>query len=121
MTRATDVRRRTPGGIILLCLLLVFYSILWIVTWIVAGAVGNVAIAALSMMVAVSVLLLAYFLYVGSPAAWWIALVFLGGSTLWRLSLVAGGEPDNLLNAIVGILLVVYLVSQHDFYRTRRS
>jgi len=73
--------------------------------------------AALSMSVAVGVLIVTYLLYTGNAAGWWITLVFLGGSTLWRFALVARGDPDNLSNAVGGLVLLAYLVSQSEFYQ----
>lgn len=112
-TQADDTHRETPAGIVLLCLFLVVYSLLWFVT----AAFGTGALAALSVGVAVGVLVLAYFLYAGSLVAWWLALLSVGASTLWRLVLVASGSPDNLSNAVVGTVLLAYLVSQREFYR----
>lgn len=117
MTEKVDSHRRTPLGIILVCLLLGLYSFFWILTWILAGAVGNGIIALLSLVVAVGVLFLALFLYLGNRIAWWITITFIGGSTLWRLSLVAGGELNNLLNVVVGSIIFLYLVSRHEFYQ----
>lgn len=117
MTEEADSRDRTPIGISLVCLLLVGYGLFWILTWFLAGMVGNWIVVLLSMVVATSVLILAAFLYTGNRTAWWVSLVFIGGSTLWRISLVADGELDNLVNATVGILLILYLLSKHAFYQ----
>lgn len=111
----------TPVGIILVCLLLIVYGLFWILTWLLAGIVGNGMVAVLSMSIAAGILLLSYFLYRGSRTAWVITLVFIGGSTLWRLSLVVAGETDNLVNTVVGVFLVLYLISQHEFYRPIHS
>jgi hypothetical protein len=105
--------RRTPVGIVLLCLLLTVYSVLWFVT----AGFGTGATAALSTSVAVGVLFLVYLLYTGSAVGWWLALAVIAGSTLWRFSLVARGYADNLSNAVVGLVILAYLVSQSEFYR----
>lgn len=110
-------QRQTPLGIVLISLLLALYGIFWVLTWILAGMAGNGGIAALSLIVAVGVMILAYFLYAGSRAAWWITIVFVGGSTLWRLSLVSRGDMSNLLNAAVGVVIVFYLLHQRDFHQ----
>ena len=112
---------RTPVGIILVCLLLIVYGLFWMLTWFLAGIIGNGLVAVLSVSIAVGFLLLAYFLYRGSRTAWLITLVFIGGSTFWRLSLVVAGETDNLVNTVVGVILVLYLISQHEFYRPIHS
>lgn len=83
--------------------------------------VGNELIGALSISVAVGVLLLAYFLYIGNRTAWWITVAFVGGSTVWRLSLAVQGGMDNLTNAFVGVILLAYLTSKYDFYRPTQS
>ncbi|GAB3686086.1 hypothetical protein GCM10028857_17590 [Salinarchaeum chitinilyticum] len=111
-TQAGNARSRTPAGIVILCLLLTLYSVLWFVT----AAFGTGAIAAIAIPVAVSVLVLVYLLYTGSAVGWWLALVALAGSTLWRFSLVARGSADNLSNALVGLGLLAYLISKHEFY-----
>lgn len=121
MTGTTGSRRRTPVGIILVCVVLVLYGLFWLLTWGLAAMVGNELIVALAMGVAVGVLLLAYFLYIGHRAAWVVTIAFIGGSTAWRLSLVARGEPENLSNAVVGSILLLYLLSKHDFYRPTHS
>ncbi|WP_265111088.1 hypothetical protein [Halosolutus halophilus] len=117
MAEEADSPGHPPVGIILVCLLLGLYSLFWILT----GMVGNGPIALLSLAVAAGVLLLAYSLYSGSRTAWWLTIIFFGGSTLWRLSLVASGEPSNLLNAVVGVMLVLYLLSKHEFYHPSQS
>ncbi len=117
MTDEDTAHTRTPVGVILVSAVIVLYGLFWLLTWILAGISGNAAIALLSMAVAAGVLALAYFLYAGHRAAWWLTIILLGGSTVWRLSLVARGQPDNLLNAVVGVLLLLLLISQHDFYR----
>lgn len=110
-------QRATPVGIILVCLFLMVYSLFWIVTWVLAQMGGNGLIALLSLVIAVAVLVLAYFLYHGNRTAWWVTLAALVVSTVWRLSLVMAGQSTNLLNAIVGSGLVLYLLSKHEFYQ----
>jgi len=110
---AETARQRTPAGIVLLCLVLVLYSLLWFLS----ATLGSGPTAALSITVAVGVLVLVYLLYTGSTAGWWLGLLFLGGSTLWRFSLVAHGHVENLLNALVGLGILAYLLSQSAFYR----
>jgi hypothetical protein len=114
-TSATNrgARQRPPLGVVLLCLFFVVYSGLWLVT----AAFGTTAMAALSVSVAVGVLIVTYLLYTGSAAGWWITLVLIGGSTLWRFTLVVRGRPDNLSNAVGGLVLLAYLVSQYEFYQ----
>lgn len=80
--------------------------------------VGNWIVVPFSMVVATSVLILATFLYTGNRTVWWLSPVFIGGSTLCRLSLVADGELVYLVNAAVGILLILYLLSKYAFYQT---
>lgn len=121
MSGESGSRSKTPVGIILICALLVLYAFLWFVTWLVAGTIGNGVIAVVSVPVSVAVLLLAYLLYHGNRTAWWIVLIFIGGSTLWRLALVVGGKPENLMNAIVGVALVLYLLSQYEFFHPRQA
>lgn len=113
----TDSNQRTPLGITLLCLLLAAYGFLWLVAWFGFGAAGDGGIALLSLTVGSGVLLVAYFLHAGSRIAWGVALFSLGGSTLWRLSLVAGGATGNLSNVVVGTILVAYLLYRRSYFR----
>lgn len=110
-----------PLGIILVSLLFVLYGLFWILTWGLATVVGNGVVAGLSLVVAVVVLLVAYYLYSGVRLAWWIAVAAIGASTLWRMSLVAGGAPENLSNAVVGLLVLLYLLGRHEYYQPLRA
>jgi hypothetical protein len=121
MTGNTESRKRTPLGVILICLFLLFYGVFWVLTGALAGMVGNGPVVLVSVAVVVGVVLLAYFLYIGSRIAWLIAIASLVLSTLWRMSLVAGGEMDNISNAVVGLVIVLYLLSQHNFYQSAPS
>lgn len=113
-TGADETRRRTPVGIVLLSLLLGLYGIVWLGFGFLFG--GGV-LGQVSWLLGGIILLVAYFLYRGSLLAWWLAVALIGGSTLWRLGLVVGGHPDDVVNTVVGLALAGYLLSQYDFYR----
>lgn len=113
--RASDESSRTPVGIVLLCLLLVVYGLLWVVT----AAFGTGVLAALAPVVAAGSFLLAALLYAGSAVGWWLGVAFIGASTAWRLALLARGGSENLSNALVGLVLLAYLLGKRGFYRDR--
>jgi len=99
------------------CLLLVLYGALWLLSWALGGLAGNRILATVALPVALGVLLLASFLYRGSFLAWAVTLALVGGSTLWRLARVLAGRPDDLSNAVVGVVIVAYLLARREFFR----
>lgn len=117
MTGPDVARERPPAGVVLAAVALALYGLFWVLTATLAGAVGDALIVVVSTAVAAGVLGLAYFLYAGDRAAWWLAVALLAGSTLWRLTLVARGSADDLVNALVGVLLLVLLVRRREFFR----
>ncbi|MCO8247029.1 MULTISPECIES: hypothetical protein [unclassified Haladaptatus] len=119
MTEEAGEEKRTPLGISLLCLLLLLYAFFWMLAWMLSR--GSPVLEVIAVPIIVGLLLLAYLLYAGNRTGLWIAMVVLGGSTLWRFSLVVAGETGNLSNALVGVVLVLYLFSQRDYYRSTTS
>ncbi|MFT4890012.1 MAG: hypothetical protein ACI9YT_000924 [Halobacteriales archaeon] len=108
---------RPPIGIRLVCLLLVLYGTLWLLSWGLGGLAGNGLLATVAPPIALGVLILAYSLYRRSFVAWAITLALVGASTLWRLARVLGGRLDDLSNAVVGLVIVAYLLAKHEFFR----
>lgn len=117
MTDESSPTSHPPTGILLVCLLLVLYGALWLLTWVLGGLAGNRLLATVALPVALGVLLLASSLYRGSFVAWAVTLALVGGSTLWRLARVLGGRLDDLSNAIVGVVIVAYLLARHEFFQ----
>ena len=107
---------RTPIGVIAVCLLVVLYGGFWLLTGVLAVVAANGPVLLLSLVVGLAVLGLAGGLYDGSPVAWWVAVVVFGASTVWRLSRVAGGAAGDLTNAVVGAVVVGYLLWRRDFF-----
>lgn len=117
MADAATARKRPPAGTIVVCVVLLLYGLFWLLTGLLAMRPATVVVAALAFIVAVGLVLLAVLLYRGHRTAWWIAIAFFAASTLWRLSLLVGGERSNVLNAIVGVLLLLCLLSTSEFYQ----
>lgn len=105
----------TPIGIVFVSGLLILYGVIWMITWGVALIARNEPVALLSMVIFVAVLVLAWALYVGNRVAWGTTILTVGVSTVWRLSLVPR-DPSNLVNAVVGVIIVGYLVTQREYY-----
>lgn len=111
-----DPTRATPLGITFVAL---FYplSLLWLVTGALAAAAGKAALILLATLVVPAAIGLAYGLQTGSRPASVLAVLVFGLATLWRLTRVLTSHPDDLSNAVVGLLILFYLFTQYDYYR----
>lgn len=117
MTDEPSRAGRTPFGVVLVSLVLVLYGVLWLLSWGLGGMTGSRVLATVALPIGLTALLLASFLYRQHFVAWAITLAFVGASTLWRFVRVLGGRVDDLSNAIVGLVIVAYLLARHERFR----
>ena len=107
----------TPPGVIFVCLLVLLYAAFWLLTDVLAAGAPDGPSVVLSAVVGVVVLGVTYSLFRGSRTAWWVAVVAFGVGTAWHLSLVAGGAVDDLTNAVLGVVVLGFLLWRRDYYR----